>query len=177
MVAGVVVQQAARASLEAIKGAQEVSKHFMGYDFIGLVTRLLVFYTIALVIAKIMELIVFAQGGLSKAAALFGIPMPTTVPEPVRKLFVEGYSIGGMTIKWWDLVKVISVLIVVSEWLSYESTLKANGQKSAPSTKAVFFMIIGALLLISIPQLAQMIKESKITDNVTSIFGGERRIR
>ena len=161
MVAGVVIQQAARASLEAIKGAQEVSKHFMGYDFIGLVTRLLVFYTIALVIAKIMELIVFAKGGISRAAALFGIPMPTTVPEPIRKLFVEGYSVGGMTIKWWDLIKIVSVLIVITEWLSYESTLKANGQKSATSTKAVFFMIIGTPLLISVPQLAQMIKKNK----------------
>ena len=51
MPAGVVVQQAARVTLEAAKAAQQISKEFMGYDFVGLVTRLLVFYIIALVIA------------------------------------------------------------------------------------------------------------------------------
>jgi len=70
---------------------------------------------------------------------------------------------GGMTIKWWDLIKIVSVMIVITEWLSFEADLKSTGRKSATSTKAVFFMIIGALLLISVPQLKQMITESKIT--------------
>jgi len=163
LVSGVIIKEAVETGIAVAQGGQTVSRHFMGYDFVGLVTRLLVFYIVALVIAKIMEIIVFAQDGIGRVTGLFGIPLPSTVPEPIRKLFVEGYVMGGMTIKWWDLIKIVSVMIVITEWLSFEADLKSTGRKSATSTKAVFFLIIGALLLISVPQLKQMMTESKIT--------------
>jgi len=137
-------------------------KSLTGYDFVGMMSRIVVFYVVALVIAKIMETIVFFSGGLNTAASLFGIPMPKTVPNVIRKLFVEGYNVGGMTIKWWDLIKVISVIMVLMEMMQYINQQKLIGAKPAPSTLGVFAIIIGALTLITVPELVQMVRERSI---------------
>lgn len=164
MVTGIVIQQAAEAGVAGFKAAKGASKVLTGYDFVGLLSRVVVFYVVALVIAKIMETIVFFSGGLNTAASLFGIPMPSTVPNSIRKLFVEGYNVGGMTIKWWDLIKVVSVVIVLMEMFQYMNQQKIIGAKPAPSTLAVFALIISALALISVPQLAQMLKERSVVN-------------
>ena len=134
----------------------------IGYDFIGLSSRIIVFYVVALVIAKIMELIIFSTQGISTAARLFGIPLPSTIPNSVRKLFVEGYDIGGMKIKYWDVVKIVATLMVIMEMLQYTQDMKSRGVKPLPSVLAVFVLLITANALISIPELYQMIREKNV---------------
>lgn len=153
---------AAKAGAVGFQLAQGASKTLAGYDFVGLLARIIIFYTVALVIAKIMELIIFAQSGISTAANLFGIPLPKTVPEFVRKLFSEGYRVGSVTIKWWDLIKILSVLIVLMEMFSYLQQQKAIGTKPAPTTIGVFILIISALVVVSVPDLIQMIREKQV---------------
>jgi len=156
----VVVQAAvARKGFQVV---QETAKSLAGYDFIGLMTRVIVFYVVALIIAKIMELIVFASGGITTAARLFGIPIPNSVPEPIRRLFVEGYDVGGMKIKWWDLIKLVAVIMVIMEMLNFIQSQKNIGAKAAPTTLGVFILIIAALTLVSVPDLYQMIKERQV---------------
>ena len=156
----VIIQEAVRKGIRTgFTAAKEISIQSTGYDFVGLTTRILVFYVVALVIAKVMELIIFSTSGISTAARLFGIPLPNTVPEVIRKLFVEGYNVGNVTIKWWDLIKIISVLMVVMEMLQYMEHNKIAGTKPAPTTLGVFTLIIAALALISVPSLVQMIRE------------------
>ena len=144
-----------------------------GYDFVGLISRIVVFYVVALAIAKVMELIVFSSDGISKVANMFGIPLPSNIPEPIRKLFVEGYNVGGYNIKYWEFVKVASVVIVVMEFLQYNQEQKQLGLKPAPTTLGVFFLIISALALISIPQIYQMIKEKGIVTAFTRTQTGD----
>jgi len=149
----------------ARKGFQVASKtveSLAGYDFIGLMTRILVFYVVAIVIAKVMELIIFASAGLTTASRLFGIPLPNNVPDVIRKLFDEGYDVGGAKIKFWDLVKLLSVLLVIMEMLNFIQIEKAIGRKPAPTTLGVFVLIIAALTLISVPDLIQMIREKQV---------------
>ncbi len=119
----VVVQAAALK--RGFQVAQETTKQLAGYDFVGLVTRIIIFYVVALIIAKVMELIVFSQAGITTAARLFGIPLPNNVPEPIRRLFVEGYDVGGMKIKWWDLIKLLAVVLVISEMQPWSVVDKA----------------------------------------------------
>ena len=142
--------------------ARETVKGLTGYDFVGLISRIVVFYVVALIIAKIMELIVFSSAGLKTAAGLFGIPLPNNVPEPIRRLFVEGYDVGGIKIKWWDLIKLLSVVLVLMEMFQYMEQQKAIGVKPAPTTLGVFVMIIADLILVSVPDLYQMIKEKQV---------------
>ena len=156
----VIIQEAVRTGIRTgFTAAKEISIQSTGYDFVGLTTRIIIFYVVSLVIAKIMELIIFSSKGISTAARLFCIPLPNTVPEVIRKLFVEGYLIGGVTIKWWDLIKIISVIMVVMEMLQFIEHNKIAGTRPAPTTLGVFTLIIAALALISVPSLIQMIRE------------------
>jgi hypothetical protein len=146
--------------------AKGTVKELSGYDFIGLMSRIVIFYVVALIIAKIMETIVFSSQGLSKVASMFGIPLPSNIPEPIRKLFVEGYSIGGINLKWWDLIKLLSVLMVIMEMLQFNQSQKQLGLKPAPTTQGIFILIISALLLVSVPHFVQMIREKKIIGGI-----------
>jgi hypothetical protein len=97
---------------------------------------------------------------------MFGIPLPSNIPEPIRKLFVEGYSIGGINLKWWDLIKLLSVLMVIMEMLQFNQSQKQLGLKPAPTTQGIFILIISALLLVSVPHFVQMIREKKIIGGI-----------
>lgn len=162
---------AAQAGATGFKAAQQASKSLAGYDFIGLITRIVVFYVVALIIAKIMEFIVFSSAGITTAAKMFGIPLPNSVPEPIRKLFVEGYDVGGMKIKWWDLIKLIAVFLVVFEMFQFLQQQKAIGQKPAPTTLGIFVLIIAALTLLSVPDLLQMTRERNMITTGPTISG------
>lgn len=153
---------AAKAIESGLITSGALSKSLIGYNFVDLMVKLIIFYTVALIISKIMELIIFAQSGLSTAASLFGIPLPSTVPNAVRKLFSEGYNVAGMKFKFWDLIKLLAVVLVVMEMLRYMEFQKAAGMKPEPMTVGVFVLIISAVAILSIPELYQMIKDQQV---------------
>jgi len=153
-------------SIIAAKAGKEALRELAGYDFVGLLTRIVIFFVVALIIAKIFELIIFAQSGLTTAAKLFGIPLPTHAPEFIRKLFDEGYVIGSTRIKWWDLIKILAVLMVTYEMILFMQNKKAQNEKAAPTTIAIFVLIIAGLTVISFADIFQMLKERQLITGV-----------
>ncbi len=149
-------------SLVAAKAGKETLRVLAGYDFVGLVTRIVIFYLLALIIAKIFELMIFAGAGIRAASNVFGIPLPTHVPEVIRKLFDEGYQIGSLRIKWWDLIKILSVLLVTYEMILFMQNKKAMGEKPSPTTIGIFVLIIAGLSVISFADLYQVFKERQL---------------
>ena len=83
---------------------------------------------------------------------------PTTLPEWTVKLFTTGFH----NITFWQIVQVISVLIIVVEYMQYDRMLKEKGEKPNVTTGAVFAMIGLGLSLITFPQIVQKIKERRI---------------
>ena len=79
----------------ATKKAKDVSGEFlkekMGYDFVNLVTKLAIFYTISFLISKYMEAVIYFQGGLSTVAGFFGIKMAQAdqLPRQWVELFID----------------------------------------------------------------------------------------
>jgi hypothetical protein len=79
----------------ATKKTKDVSGEFlkekMGYDFINLVTKLAIFYTISFLISKYMEAVIYFQGGLSTVAGFFGIKMAQAdqLPRQWVELFID----------------------------------------------------------------------------------------
>jgi len=77
------------------KRGTKVSGEFLekklGYNFVDLVTKLVLFYIIAFMIAKYMEAIIYFQGGLSTVAGFFGIKMAQAdqLPKQWVELFVD----------------------------------------------------------------------------------------
>ena len=204
MVAAGVALMGARAGLKASK---QYSVSVLGYDFIGLIMRLAVFYFAAFVINSYF--IATIKGGiwLNTFMSLLGSqPFPQTLPQWVIDLFTvgvgskgftisqtptaqgkfnptgwsESYDYGslehqqidptmappinraGFTVNFWQIIQVISILLVIVEYTQYERKLKEEGKKPNATTVAVFTMISLALSLMVFPQVIQKIEEMRI---------------
>jgi len=141
-----------------LKASREYSVSVLGYDFIGLISRLAIFFLTGFLINSYFQATI--QGGiwLNSLAGFFGLNFPTTLPEWTTKLFTTGFH----NITFWQIVQVISVLIVVMEYMQYDRLLKQTNERPNITTGAVFAMIGLGLSLITFPQIVQKFKEMKI---------------
>jgi len=139
------------------KAAKNISLELYGYDFVGLIIKLLVLFTISLVISKVMEMIILTRGFFVSLANLIGFTIPSSeqVPELLKKLFVDGYQ----GLKFWDFIKILAILSVVAEYFSFSKATEQQGGKVAPMTTCVFAVITLGLTVITIPELMQKIKK------------------
>jgi len=149
-----------------LKASREYSVSVLGYDFIGLISRLAIFFITGFLINAYFQATI--QGGiwLNSLAGFFGVKFPDTLPDWTVKLFTTGLH----NITFWQIVQVISVLI--------DRMLKEKGEKPNATSSAVFLMIGLGLSLITFPQIIQKFKEMRILSkaprtDVTKGFGGE----
>jgi len=157
--AGTVLRAGAAAKLltgVGSKAAKNISMELYGYDFVGLITKLLVLFTISLIISKVMEMIILTRGFFVSLANLIGFTIPSAdqVPESLKKLFVDGYQ----GLKFWDFIKILAILLVVAEYMAFHKSTEQQGGKVAPMTTGVFAVITLGLSIITIPELMQKIK-------------------
>jgi len=78
----------------ARRGKKEVGELYqrkLGYNFVDLITKLVLFYSIAFLIAKYMEAVIYFQGGMATIAGFFGIKTPQAdqLPRQWVELFVD----------------------------------------------------------------------------------------
>ena len=141
-----------------LKASREYSVAVLGYDFIGLISRLAIFFLTGFLINSYFQATI--QGGiwLNSLAGFFGLNFPTTLPEWTTKLFTTGFH----NITFWQIVQTIAVLIVVVEYMQYDRMLKQTNEKPNVTTTAVFAMIGLGLSLITFPQIIQKVKEMRI---------------
>jgi len=139
-----------------IQAGKAVSKEIFGYDFVGLIVKLFVFYAVAFVFAKFMEGVIYARGAFSIIANTLGFNIPTSeeLPNSIKDLFGEG--VKGF--KFWDIIKIVSILLVTAEFFRYVNTNKALGAKASPMTIGIFTLIIVALGLTTVPELIKRVK-------------------
>ena len=90
-----------------LKESQKYSVSVLGYDFIGLVSRLAVFFVMAFLINSYFIATISGGIWLNSLGGFFNMKFPTTLPEWLTQLFTTGYK--GFT--FWNLVTTISVLI------------------------------------------------------------------
>ena len=212
MVAPAIALMSARAGLKASK---QYSVSVLGYDFVGLIMRLSIFYFAAFILNTFM--IATIKGGLwlNTLATLLGAhPFPSTMPQSITDLFTigiggslpfsggllaesvvaqrlidrglnpEGWDkpykfgsvehqeaepdlfkprvTGGFAVTFWQIIQVISILLVVFEYTQYERKLKEDNTKPNVTTMAVFAIIGLALSLMVFPQAIQKIKEMRV---------------
>ena len=71
----------------------------LGYDFINLITKIVLFYSIAFVISKYMEAVIYFQGGLQTVAGFFGIKLVQSdqLPKQWVELFVSETEVASST--------------------------------------------------------------------------------
>ena len=140
-----------------IQTGKQVSKEIFGYDFVGLILKLVVFYGVSFIISKVMEAIIFSRGAFVILANTLGFNIPNVdqFPQSLKDLFGET---GIKGFKFWDIIKIVSILLVTAEFMRYVNTNKALGAKSSPMTIGIFTLIIVALGLTTVPELIQRVK-------------------
>ena len=76
---------------KGVKKSGQILQEQFGYNFIDLVTKLVIFYVISFLIAKYMEAVIYFQGGLSTIAGFFGIKLVQAdqLPNQCDSLFVD----------------------------------------------------------------------------------------
>jgi len=141
-----------------LKASREYSVSVLGYDFIGLISRLAIFFLTGFLINSYFRATISGGIWLNSLAGFFGVKFPNTLPDWTIKLFTIGYH----NITFWQIVQIISVLIVVVEYMQYDRMLKQNNDKPNVTTMAVFAMIGLGLSLITFPQIVQKIQEMKV---------------
>ena len=145
-----------------LKASREYSVSVLGYDFIGLISRLAIFFLTGFLINSYFRATISGGIWLNSLAGFFGVKFPDTLPDWTVKLFTTGYH----NITFWQVVQIIGVLIVVVEYMQYDRMLKQNNEKPNVTTMAVFAMIGLGLSLITFPQIVQKIQEMRILNNV-----------
>ena len=141
-----------------LKASRDYSVSVLGYDFVGLISRLTIFFVTGFLINAYFHASI--QGGiwLNSLAGFLGLKFPNTLPDWTIKLFTTGYK--GITFS--QIIQIIAVLIVVIEYMQYERMLKQTNEKPNVTTGAVFAMIGLAISLLTFPQIIQKIKEMRI---------------
>ena len=139
---------------KGLKQTRELSVSITGYDFVGLASRLIVFFLVAYGINLYFKA-TLAGGTFLNAV---GLNFPNTTPDWLRKLFEEGYQ--GVT--YWNIIQVIAILLVVMEALQYDRKLKESGEKPNATTLGLFALIVLGLSLVTFPQMIQKIQEFQL---------------
>ena len=156
--------QVAQVAGQTFKTGQKLSSDTFSYDFPGLIVKLVVFFGVAFVIAKVFEFILFGNAAVKFFLDLVGLKAPATMPEVVVNFFSDGFK----GVKFWDIVKVLSILLVIMEWNNWQNTQKALKINPSPMTQGVFAVLITGLALITVPELFQRLKELKAMNQVAT---------
>ncbi len=149
--------QAAKSTFAILKeGKKALKAETDEYDFANLIIKLFLFFAVAFAINKIFDAIIFGQNFLWQLLQLFGVNTPNQLPESLVKFMQDGFH----GVKYWDLVKIIAIILVVLEWhsLSQRRTI-------TPTTQGLFFVIASGLAIFTIPELFQRLKEMRILSN------------
>lgn len=144
------------ATKQVVGTAQQLSIEAFGFDFTGLFMKLIFFFALNFLFAKFMEAIIFTRGIWVTVARLLGIQIPPAdqVPDTIKKLFDGG--LGGF--KFWDIVKLLAILLVVWEYFNYRKAQLSVGKSTSPLTTGVFVSIIGFLSITALPQIFKRLK-------------------
>ena len=162
---------------EGLRQTKKYSVSVLGYDFIGLAMRLGLFLTVGVLIQAYFTATIQGGSWLNIVAGFFNIKFPDTLPEWLTKLFTTGYN----GVAFWQIMQVVSILLVLIEYQQYDRSLKEKGEKPNVTTQGVFLAIGLALSLMVFPQMLQKFKERRILaqdptaprTDVTKGFGGE----
>ena len=141
---------------EAHSGLSQRSEQILGFNFVNLFIQLFIYFALAYAFSKFMEAVIFFRGGFVIIAGLFGINIPKK--EQLPQSLIDLFDGGLAGFKFWDVVKIASVLIVVAEFMIYLQIREESGKKVSPITIAVFLMIGLFLSLTTLPELFQRLK-------------------
>lgn len=149
-----------------IQKAKNASIELYGYDFVGLLTKLVIYFIVAYFIEKY---IYFTQQKPINSflsgifGAIGGLPL-FAISATVLKYFDSSQVNSG--IKFWDIVKGGAIALVIWEMWNFYNGQKILGGKASPMTLGLFGLIISLLAFITIPDVLKKVQEKNILFNL-----------
>lgn len=143
---------------KAIIKTKKLLEDQLGYDFFGLVIKIVVFF----VAAWVLEQYVRWSGGDSNVklattfGAIGGVPL-FALSQWLLDLFRPKEIVQGW--KYWDIVKITATLLVSWEAYNYYESRQSLNMKPSPFTIGVFGAIISILGIMAVPDLLKKIQE------------------
>ena len=153
------VKIAGQIGRQTAKETSKFSVEQFTFDFPGLFIKLFVFFVVAYAINKVMEAIILGSNVTKAFLTLFGIRVPDTLPEALVKFWTDGVQTGNITIKFWDIVKALALILVIYEWYNWYNAEKTKVNTPSPMTHGVFALLVSSLGLITFPEIWQRLKE------------------
>lgn len=145
------------------KIAGKISKETLGYDFPGLLVKILIFYVFALILDGIINAILVPTAAVNLFLGIFGKKIPNFIPQQVIDFYQKGYK----GFQFWDLIHGIVMALIAFEAWRYIQSNEETGGKPSYVTLGVFGMIEMTIGLILVPNLYQKLKEQGILNNLT----------
>lgn len=168
--------------LHAIKTTRKQGIELFGYDFFRLFVQLAILFALSWIIELFMKARVFVEldptnrpillGGffglgaflISGLISLFEEKndegeVITPINDTIRKLFTNGIEIGGVNLKYWDVIKLLALFYVAFEYFGYMDISKLNGSKVNIGTHFIFGLIIFSLGLVTVPKFTGQIQQ------------------
>lgn len=151
----------------------KVSEKALGYDFVGLITKIGFFYAFAFVLIKYFEAVIFGSGVVKTLGSLAGINLNPALPQSVLNFFKDGLVVKkadtvkatpAVTLMPWDIVNILLFSLLCAEAIQYFEENKSAGRKISWLTVGVWGLIIGsAALLLLVPLYGKLKGIQKMT--------------
>ena len=159
LIAKEAVKIAGQIGRQTAKETSKFSVEQFTFDFPGLLVKLFVFFVIAYTINKIMETIILGENFLFEMLKFFGIVTPATIPKQLADFWKDGFNTGSISIKFWDIVKALALILVIYEWYNWYNAEKTKVNTPSPMTHGVFFLLTSSLALTTFPQIWARIQD------------------
>lgn len=144
-----------------VKKSKDLSIEMYGYDFPSLIGKLVVYFIFMFLINKFFEAVIFGSGFIKSLAGLMGFNLPNIYPEWFTNFMQNGYQ-GA---KFWDVVKAGAILLITWEMYLYYRNNERLGGKVSPMTIGIFGAMLAMLVMITIPELWQRLKELSLLNS------------
>lgn len=169
--------------LEVLRQSRKKSAELFGYDFMRLGQQLIILFAVAWIIEILFKASIFFQDPNNQRTALFGLfgiggfitnaliklfeesdQNGGTIPtlpnhEIIQKLFGDGYQIAGFNVTYWDLIKMLAMILIYSEYNSFKELSETTGSKVNETTTVLFGLFIGAMALMIVPKFSGQIQQ------------------
>lgn len=147
---------------KGIDKAKNTSIELYGYDFVGLMMKIVVYFIVAYFVEKYIwwtqqKPVNQLLSGIF--SAIGGLPLFALTPT-ILKYFDSSEVNRG--IKFWDIVKAGAVGLVAWEAYNYYKTQENLGGKVSPMTIGVFGLILSLLGFVAIPDILKKLQEKQI---------------
>ena len=154
---------------KGVKKAKSISVEMYGYDFVGLIMKLLVYFVVAYFVEKYIwwsQLKPINQILAGIFGAIGGLPLFALSPT-ILKFFDNAEVNRG--VKFWDIIKGGAVALVAWEAWNYHKNQEMMGGKASPMTLGIFALIGGLLGFMAVPDLLKKVQEMAVLNQPTGV--------